>query len=103
MGAAKAKKIYNQKVNRSVWILYSMFGIIDDQFDVIDNSSKHELSQEDKNKLTVIRNLLTELNESICCDENKTPYVQKCSEETIKDYNYFYLEMQKKIDELNNI
>lgn len=102
MGAAKNKKIYNEKVNRSIWILLALFGHIEDQFDVIKWSSKHNLSREDLNTLVAANNLLNRLKTRIYEDEKtNVPFIQMCSEETKRDYDYFYNEMQKKIDELN--
>ena len=104
MGAAKAKKIYNQKVNRAIWILLAQFGLIEEQFDVIRSSSKHNLSQDDMNDLTIAKNALNRLEKRIFEDEKtNVPFIQLCSDETKKDYNFFYSEMQIKIDELNNV
>lgn len=103
MGAAKQKKIYNEKVNRAIWILLAQFGLIEDQFEVIKGSSKHSLTQDDINTLTAANNLLNKLKTRIYEDEKtNVPFIQLCSEQTKKDYNYFYSEMQKKIDELND-
>lgn len=103
MGAAKNKKIYNIKLNRAIWILLAMFGLIEDQFDVIKVSSNHSLSQDDINTLAAAQNLLNKLKTRIFEDEQtNTPYIQKCSDETKRDYNFFYTEMQNKIEELNN-
>ena len=102
MGAAKAKKIYSQKVNRAIWILLAEFGLIEEQFDVIRGSSKHNLSQDDMNDLTIAKNALNRLKKRIYEDEKtNVPFIQLCSDETKRDYNFFYSELQKKIDELN--
>ena len=102
MGAAKAKKIYNQKVNQSVWNLLALFGLIEEQFDVIAGSSKSNLSQDDINTLIAAKNLLNKLKNRIYYDEKtNVPYIQLCSEATRKDFSYFYQELQKRIDELN--
>ena len=102
MGAAKAKKIYNQKVNQSVWNLLALFGLIEEQFDVIKGSSTNNLSQDDINTLIAAKNLLNKLKYRIYYDEKtNVPYIQLCSDSTKKDFDYFYSQLQSKLDELN--
>ena len=101
MGAAKSRKIYNEKVNRAVWILLAQFGLIEAQFDIIKASDRYNLSSDDLNTLTAAKSLLKKLEKRIFEDEKTNiPFIQKCSESTKSDYNFFYLEIEKKIDEL---
>ena len=102
MGQAKQKKIYSQKVNQSVWNLLALFGLIEEQFDVIAGSSKSNLSQDDINTLIAAKNLLNKLKNRIYYDEKtNVPYIQLCGDSTKKDFDYFYSQLQSKLDELN--
>lgn len=95
MGAAKRKKVKEALINRSIWILKSLLGIVIGHLDRILDELTDEVSEDTKNDIRVINNSINRIDERIFGSK-----MNKCSETTKADYNYFYLEIEAKIDEL---
>ncbi len=94
MGAAKNKKTREAVLNRSVWILMSLLGIVIGHIDKMLYSLKDEISNDTQNDMRVIKNCLERIDKRIYADKTKIPIP------VLENYDVFYKAIDVKIEEL---
>ena len=95
MGQAKNKKIRTILVNKSIWILKSLTGILIGHLMYVLDEFKDEVANDTRNDIRVIKDAVTRIDKRIFDDK-----IERCTDATKNDYNEFYLGIEKYIEDL---
>ena len=95
MGQSKNKKLRTLLINKSIWILKSLTGILIGHLNYILNELKDDVSEDTQNDIRIIKSAVDRIDLRIFGDK-----IERCSSDTKSDYNEFYLSIENHIENL---
>lgn len=95
MGQSKNKKLRTILVNKSIWILKSLIGILIGHLNFILNELKDDVSEDTQNDVRIIKAAVERIDDRIFSDK-----IEKCTDSTKSDYSSFYLSIENHIEGL---